>query len=178
MKRITLALAALALVGGAGTVWLFAQAQSSDDVIVVAPPSEPELEEAGHSLPGMIYGPQRADGSRDISYRASAVGQRVVVEGIAWGQQPTDLKEEAAAVSPWVGAQVIHQGGSVFVRGIDTKKATRGKPIRVMGTLRLQPELVTRSPPTAGLKAYYYIEATTVEPLDAVTDPYLVLVKK
>jgi hypothetical protein len=173
MKRLSLV--AIALCGAAWAVALYAQAPDRAEVKVVVESPEPETEDAARPLPGMIYGPLRKDGSRDIAFRKSAVGKGVVVEGIAWGQ-PFGLKGQEGTDSPWVGAQIIHQGGSIFVRGIDfTETKARGKPVRVTGTLQLEPELLTRSSPTAGRKSYYYIEATTFESLDAVTDPYLVL---
>ncbi len=123
-------------------------------------------------------GPLRADGSRDVAFRKDAVGKRVIVEGIAWGQ-PFGLKAQKGTISPHAGPQVIHQGGSIFVKGIDfTETKALGKPVRVTGTLQLQPELHSEFSPAAGLKPYYYIQATTFESLDAVTDPYLVLAKK
>ena len=176
MKRLSLA--AIALSVAACSVALYAQAPGRSEVKVVVESSEPATEEPAQPLPGMIHGPLRKDGSRDIAFRKSAVGSRVVVEGIAWGQ-PLGLKGQEGTDSPWVGAHVIHQGGSIFVKGIDfTKTKARGKPVRVTGTLQLEPELLTRSSPTAGRKSYYYIEATTFESLDAVIDPYLVLVKE
>jgi hypothetical protein len=139
------------------------------------PEQEPEMEDAAQSLRGMIYGPLREDGSRDVTIRKDAVGKRVIVEGIAWGQ-PFGRKGQEGTISPWAGPQVVHQGGSVFVKGIDfTETKARGKPVRVSGILRLDPGTNSRF---GDLKPYYFIEATTFEPLDAVTDPYLVLAKE
>jgi hypothetical protein len=176
MKQLSLA--AIILSGAACAVALYAQAPNDADVKVVVPTPEPAMEDAAQRLPGMLYGPLRADGSRDLAFQKDAVGKRVIVEGIAWGQ-PFGLKGQEGTVSPWAGPQVIHQGGSIFVKGIDfTETKARGKPVRVTGTLQLQPKLHTRSPPTSGLKSYYYIEASAFESLDAVTDPYLVLAKE
>lgn len=136
---------------------------------------EAETEDAAQAFRGMIYGPLCEDGSRDVSIRKEAVGKRVIVEGIAWGQ-PFGTKGQEGTISPWAGPQVVHQGGSVFVKGIDfTESKARGKPVRVSGILRLDPGTHSRF---GDLKPYYYIEATTFEPLDVVTDPYLVLVKE
>ena len=177
MKRLSLA--AIVLSGAACAVALNAQAPNRADVKVVVPTPDPAMEDAAQPLPGMIYGPLRADGSRDVAFRKNAVGSRVIVEGVAWGQ-PSGLKGQEGTVSPWAGPQVIYQGGSIFVKGIDfTETKARGKPVRVTGTLQLEPELrFSRSSVAGGLKSYYYIEATTFESLDVVTDPYLVLAKE
>ena len=136
---------------------------------------EPETEDPAQAFRGMIYGPLREDGTREVTIRKDAVGKRVMVEGIALGQ-PFSRKGQEGTISPWAGAQVVHQGGSVFVKGIDfTESKARGKPVRVSGILRLDPGTHSRF---GDLKPYYFIEATTFEPLDAVTDPYLVLVKE
>ena len=56
---------------------------------------------------------------------------------------------------------VIHQGGSLFVKGIDfTETKARGKVVRVEGTLRLEPKTGTRFGDVDG---YYYLEAEEFE---------------
>lgn len=137
------------------------------------PKQESETEVAAEPLRDVIYGPLREDGSRQVFTLKDVVGKKVIVEGLAWGQ-PFGLKGQEGTISPWAGPQVIHQGGSVFVKGIDfTESKARGKPVRVPGILRLDPGTHSRF---GNLKPYYFVEATTFEPLEAVTDPYLVLV--
>lgn len=142
---------------------------------VKTPKQELETEVAVEPLRDVIYGPLREDGSRQVFALKDAVGKKVIAEGLAWGQ-PFGLKGQEGTISPWAGPQVIHQGGSVFVKGIDfTESKARGRPVRVPGILRLDPGTHSRF---GDVKPYYFVEATTFEPLKAVTDPYLVLVKE
>ena len=135
---------------------------------------EATLENAAQSS-GMVYGPVQADGSRRVFSPQDVVGKRVTVEGIAWGQ-PFGARGQEGTVSPFAGPQVIHQGGAIFVKGVDFAGAgVRGKAVRVTGTLRLEPELVVRHAPAAGLKPYYYIDAASFVPVDAEKDPYPVV---
>jgi hypothetical protein len=133
---------------------------------------QPDIQEADQSPIPTIYGPLQKDLSRTATLRKDAVGKRVTVEGIAWGQ-PFGLKGQEGTISPHVLPHVIHQGGSMFVKGIDfTESKARGKPVRVSGILRLEPKTGTRFGDVAG---YYYLEAEDFEPIEAVKDPYPVL---
>jgi len=137
-------------------------------------PPGPDVQEASN-LPPVVYGPLKKDGTRNIKTRQDVVGQPVRVEGIAWGQ-PFGLKGQEGTISPHAGPHVVYDGGSVFVKGIDfTETKARGKPVRVTGTLRLEPMVRTR---WGNVKAYYFIEATGFEQLDAVVDPNLVYLEK
>jgi hypothetical protein len=147
------------------------QAQSSDPLVKL--PEEPEVQEASQSLGPVIYGPMRKDGSRTVTARKDALDKQVRLEGIAWGQ-PFGLKGQEGTISPHAGPHVIHQGGSIFVKGIDfTSSKARGKPVRVAGTLRLEPKTGTRFGDVPG---YYYLEAKDFDQIDAVSDPHPVLV--
>lgn len=137
--------------------------------------TEPDVQEASQSLPPAVYGPLRDDHSRVVFARKDVVGKRVRVEGIAWGQ-PFGREGQKGTISPHAGPQVIHQGGSVFVRGIDfTESGARGKTVRVEGVLRRAPQSQSRFGDVPG---YYYIEAADYEVLSSVTDPHLVLIEE
>jgi hypothetical protein len=175
MRRLSLTV--IVLTGVACAAAVSAQAPDNPDGKVSETAREHETEEVTLNWPGMVYGPLRDDRSRDITVRKDAVGKRVIVEGIAWGQ-PFGLKGQEGTISPWAGPHVVHQEGSVFVKGVDfTETRARGKPVRVTGTLRLQPGVHSHKK-FGRLRPYFYIEATAFEPLEAVADPYIVLAKE
>lgn len=120
----------------------------------------------------MVYGDYTDNGGRKTIWRNDAVGKQVIVEGIAWGQ-PFGKKGEEGTISPWAGPHVIYDGSSIFVKGLDfTETKARGKTVRVVGTLKLNPIVHIR---WGDLQPYFYIQADSFEVIDAVTDPVLKL---
>jgi hypothetical protein len=125
--------AALLATGLACSAALYAERQA---LAPLAPALQPEtdVQEASQMPVPLVLGPAQPDGSRSITPRKDAVGKRVRVEGLAWGQ-PFGLKGQDGTISSHVLPQVVHQGGSVFVKGIDfTATKALGKPVRVTGT--------------------------------------------
>jgi hypothetical protein len=142
-------------------------------VEVRVPEQERDVNEAAQVSPLFVYGPLREDGSRDATWRHQAVGKKVRVEGIAWGQ-PWGADGEKGTVSPHAGPKVLYEGGAVFVRRVDlAAKDARGKAVRVVGTLRLEPESRTA---WGDVEKWYYIEPASFEVIERVSDPVLVLI--
>ncbi len=83
---------------------------------------------------------------------------------------------QAGTSSPHAGPHVVYEGGAVFVRGVDfTATKTRGKPVRVTGTLRREPQSATSR---VAVRGYYCVEATGFGLLDAVGDPHPVYLEQ
>lgn len=116
-------------------------------------------------VPWRVYGPARDGGQRAAEFRHAAVGKRVRVEGVGWGYDvKTDLPK----------SRVVFEGGIVLVAGVDLNKPeARGKLVRVVGTLRRE------AMPHPGFDRqfpdYYRLDAESVEFIDRVSDPRVVL---
>jgi hypothetical protein len=105
------------------------------------------------TVPWRVYGPRRDDGTRSDQFRHTAVGKLVRVEGIAWGYDVLTIVPKS---------RVVFEGGTVLVKGADFNKPNvRGRLVRVMGTLHLDPM------PHPGFKLqlpnYYWIDAQSFE---------------
>jgi hypothetical protein len=116
-------------------------------------------------VPWRVYGKTRDDGVRESTFRHTAIGKSVRVEGIAWGY---DVKTDLPT------SRVIFEGGTVMVRGMDfNHPAIRGKSVRVIGTLR------RGTMPRRGFDLqyphYYYVDARTFNLLDRVVEPNVIL---
>lgn len=132
-----------------------------DEELRVWDPVNPNV----NPVPWRVFGPRRPDGLRADRFRHAAVGERVRVEGIGWGH---DAKSDLPQ------SHVVFAGGTVLVAGADLNRPdVKGRPVRVVGTLRLG------QMPRAGFQRqfpnYYYLDATGFEVIDRVTDPRVVL---
>jgi hypothetical protein len=153
----------------------------SDDATRVrlpgAPPEERHTKNEGFKLsPAFVMGPLLPSAELGIPsgrrscWRHEALGREVVVEGIALGeppQQPSHMTTQ----------RVIYEEGTMFIRGADFPELDAvGKPVRVTGTLRLEPESVMTfdGHDPIVVEKWYYIEATEAKVLDRVEDPHLV----
>jgi hypothetical protein len=115
--------------------------------------------------PALVAGSLREDGSRRIEWRHKMVRQAVVVEGIALGEAPENP-------SHMTTQRVAYEGGRIFIRGVDFKKAgAEGKLVRVSGVLMLSPE--ARASFGTISDQYFYIQADKIQLLDRATDPLL-----
>jgi hypothetical protein len=113
-----------------------------------------------------IYGPWK-DGIRNIRPWSEAVGERVVAEGLAWGEGEKGL-----------GQHLVLDGAHVYIDKIDfSDNHANGKLVRVRGILRVE---VYRAPrgkepvqAYVGDFRYYTIDADKCEIIDRVKFPYL-----
>jgi hypothetical protein len=120
--------------------------------------------------PATLVGPVREGGGRRIQWRHKAIGEPVVVEGIALGQPSA----EAAHMTT---QRVAYEGGRIYVRGVSFKDAkAAGRLVRVKGKLAHSQEGVASfGPHDVKIEQYFYIDATSVELIEQTTDPLLVL---
>jgi hypothetical protein len=153
----------------------------SDDAARVrlpgAPPEERNAKNENFKMsPAFVVGPllpssePGVPAGRKSCWRYEAVGREIVVEGIALGEPPEQPLHMTSQ-------RVIYEEGTIFVRGVDFPKLDAvGKPVRVKGTLQLEPESIIEFggyEPIVDEK-WYYLEATDAEVLERVTDPHLV----
>lgn len=147
----------------------------------------------------VVYGRQGDDGRRTAMSCEHAVGKRVQVEGILWSPPP-DAEPRKSPLPRDAGPWVIHEAGRVSLAGVEGDASqTRGKLVRVIGTLRPHTELNARLEAwhksleemrwreapietAAGLTSsplrparQYRIEAASLEVIDKVVEPRLVL---
>ena len=119
--------------------------------------------------PALVAGPRREDTSRRIEWRHKMVYQPVIVEGIALGEAPLQA-------SHMTTQRIAYEGGRIFVRGVDFKKANAaGKLVRVAGELRLEPKGQAHfGEKTLTIDQYFYIQADKIQVIERTTDPVLV----
>jgi RNA polymerase sigma factor (sigma-70 family) len=117
----------------------------------------------------LVYGPIKGTGGRDCHLRSAKVGEKVEVEGLALGEAPNTQR-------------VVYEGSKVFVRTANFKELKAdGKLVRVKGVLRYEGGALMRLRNEAGgytsghTPAFFYIESSSVELVDKVTVPRLVL---
>ena len=117
----------------------------------------------------LVYGPIKGNGARDCYLRSAKVGEKVEVEGLALGEAPNTQR-------------VVYEGSKVFVKTANFKDLKAdGKLVRVKGVLRYDGGALMRLRNEEGgytssqTPAFFYIESTSVELIDKVTVPRLVL---
>lgn len=116
-------------------------------------------------VPWYVHLPEAGEGQPSSMLRHMAIGKRVQAEGIAWGYDTSE--------PPFPKSQLIFDGGTVLVKGADfTAKETKGKTVRVVGTLRLHPPTM-RPGIYRPTPKFYYIDAESVELVSAVSEPHV-----
>jgi RNA polymerase sigma factor (sigma-70 family) len=135
----------------------------------VVPGAALEANMANDDPDKLVYGPIKGTGGRDCYLRSAKVGEKVEVEGLALG--------EAANTQ-----RVVYEGSKVFLKAADFKELKAdGKLVRVRGVLRYDGGALVRLRNEEGgytsghTPAFFYIESTSVELIDRVTVPRLVL---
>jgi hypothetical protein len=138
------------------------------DEVVVQPGGEMDEGVKNEERDSMLYGPVKENGARNIAWRSSKLDEKVEVEGLALGKSPE--------------LQVVYDGSKMFVRSVVFKdREIDGRLVRVKGTLRFQEGTLIRKRDQNGngyrsitSQPYFYIEASSVEVIDRVTNPRLV----
>ena len=125
-------------------------------------------------IPWRVFTPADDQNERTATFRHQALGEAVVVEGIAWGYVP----RPGSAPSDAPQSRVLFEGGVVFVKGADfNQPEIHGRLVRVEGTL--QREMIPgRLRFHREFPEYYFVDAGSFAVIDAVTDPRVVRQKR
>jgi hypothetical protein len=120
-------------------------------------------------IPWRVYGPAGNEDDRTAQFRHQAIGEVIVVEGIAWGY----VHEPGTPHSGVPTSRVLFEGGVLLAKGADFNQPDiHGRLVRIEGTL--QREAIPGHP---GFKRqfpeYYFVDVTDFALIEAVTDPHV-----
>jgi len=121
-------------------------------------------------IPWRVFDPTPEQGQRAATFRHQAIGEEVVVEGIAWGY----VLEPEKAPPGTLQSRVLFEGGLVLVKGADfNQPEIHGRLVRVEGTLQRE-MMPGRFRSYREFPLHYFIDVSSFEVVDAVTDPHVV----
>jgi hypothetical protein len=121
-------------------------------------------------IPWRVFTPADDQNERTATFRHQALGEAVVVEGIAWGYVP----RPEAATSGAPQSRVLFEGGVVLIKGADfNHPEIHGRLVRVEGTLRRE-IIPGRFRFHREFPEYYFVDASNFAVIDAVSDPHVV----